>query len=83
MHIEKNIFENVFNMIIEVKGKTKDTIKVRMNVTLFCDFKNMELLNDEVRVVKPKTTFALDKKKKHNFLYANDLRVCDFLMNML
>ena len=34
-----------------------------MNVTLFCDFKNMELLNDEVRVAKPKTTFALDKKK--------------------
>lgn len=82
MHIEKNIFENVFNTIIEVKGKTKDNIKARMNVTLFCDFKNMELLNDDVRVAKPKTTFALDKKK-HNFLYANDLRVCDFLMNML
>jgi len=63
MHIEKNIFENVFNMIIEVKRKTKDTIKAKMNVTLFCDFKNMELLNDEVRVVKPKTTFSLDKKK--------------------
>ena len=55
-----------------------------MNVTLFCDFQKMELLNDEVRVAKPKTTFALDKKKKeHNFLYANDLRVCDFLINIL
>jgi hypothetical protein len=43
----------------------------------------MELLNDEVRVAKPKTTFALDKKKKHNFLYANDLKVYNFLMNML
>jgi hypothetical protein len=63
MHIEKNIFENVFNTNIEVKGKTKDNIKARMNVTLFFDFKNMELLNDEVRVAKPKTTFALDKKK--------------------
>jgi len=44
----------------------------------------MELLNDAVRVVKPKAIFSLDKKKiKHNILSLNGFRVCDFLMNML
>jgi hypothetical protein len=27
MHIEKNVFENIFNTVMDVKGKTKDNIK--------------------------------------------------------
>ena len=34
MHIEKNMFENIFNMIMDVKGKTKDNIKTRMDIAL-------------------------------------------------
>jgi hypothetical protein len=34
MHIEKNMFENIFNMIMDVKGKTKDNIKARMDIAL-------------------------------------------------
>jgi hypothetical protein len=44
MHIEKNMFENIFNTIMDVKGKTKDNIKARMNIALFCYHKNMELV---------------------------------------
>jgi hypothetical protein len=44
MHIEKNMFENIFNTIMDVKGKTKDNIKARMNIALFCHHKNMELV---------------------------------------
>jgi hypothetical protein len=36
MHIEKNMFENIFNTIMYVKGKTKDNIKARMDIALFC-----------------------------------------------
>jgi hypothetical protein len=43
MHIEKNVFENIFNTIMDVKGTTKD---IRMNITLFCNRKNMELVFD-------------------------------------
>jgi predicted amino acid-binding ACT domain protein len=28
MHIEKNVFENIFNMVMDMKGKTNDNIKV-------------------------------------------------------
>jgi len=61
MHIEKNVFENIFNTIMDVKGKTKDNIKARLDVTLFCNRKNMELVCDESRIVKPKASFVLEK----------------------
>ena len=61
MHIEKNVFENIFNTIIDLKGKSKDNIKARMDISLFCHCKNMELVFDESRVIKPKASFALEK----------------------
>jgi hypothetical protein len=39
MHIEKNVFENIFNTVMDVKGKTKDNIKARLDVALFCNRK--------------------------------------------
>jgi hypothetical protein len=39
MHIEKNVFENIFNMVMDMKGKTNDNIKVWMYIPLFCDYK--------------------------------------------
>jgi len=53
MHIEKNVFENIFNTVMDVKGKTKDNIKARLDVALFCNRKNMELVCDGSRVAKP------------------------------
>jgi hypothetical protein len=44
MHIEKNVFENIFNTVMDVKGKTKDNIESRLDVALFCNRKNMELV---------------------------------------
>jgi len=62
MQIEKNMFENIFNMIMDVKGKTNDNIKAIMDIALFCNHKNMELVFDGSWVVKPKASFALEKK---------------------
>jgi len=44
MHKENNFFVNIFNTVMNMKGKTKDNIKARMNVALFCHRKNMELV---------------------------------------
>jgi hypothetical protein len=52
MHIEKKVFENIFNTIMDVKGKTKDNIKARMDIALFCNRKNMELVFDGSQVEK-------------------------------
>jgi len=61
MHIEKNVFENIFNTVIDVKGKTKDNIKARLDVALFCNRKNMALVCDVSRVTKPRASFVLEK----------------------
>ena len=46
MHIEKNVFENIFNIVMDVKRKTNDNIKARLDLALFCNHKNMELVCD-------------------------------------
>jgi hypothetical protein len=61
MHIEKNVFENIFNTIIDVKGKKKDNINARLDIDLFCNRKNMELVFDGSRVAKPRASFMLEK----------------------
>jgi len=61
MHIEKNMFENIVNTIMDVKGKTKDNIKTRLDIALFCNRKNIELVCDESRVAKPRASFMLEK----------------------
>jgi len=61
MHIKKNMFENIFNTIMDVKGKTKDNIKARLYIALYCNHKNMELVYDESRVAKTRASFLLEK----------------------
>jgi len=61
IHIEKNVFKNIFNIVMDVKGKTKDNIKARLDIALFCNCKNMELVFDGSRVAKPRASFVLEK----------------------
>jgi len=35
MHIEKNFFENIFNTVMNVMGKTKDNEKARRDLGLY------------------------------------------------
>jgi hypothetical protein len=61
MSIEKNMFENTFNTMMNIKGKTKDNMKARMNIPLLCHHKNMDLVYNGSRVTKPKASFSVDK----------------------
>jgi hypothetical protein len=61
MHIEKIVFENIFNTVIDVKGKIKDNINAKLDLALFYNRKNMELVCDESRVAKPRASFVLEK----------------------
>jgi hypothetical protein len=60
IHIKKNIFKKNFNMILDIKEKTKNSIKAWTNIVLLCDHQIIELLNDEECVAKSKVVFALD-----------------------
>jgi hypothetical protein len=61
MHIEKNMFDNIFNTVMDVKRKTNDKIKARLDLALFYNRKNMELVCDGSRVAKPRASFVLEK----------------------
>ena len=42
MHIEKNIVENVFNTVMNLPGKTKDTFKSRQELNEYCQRPKLE-----------------------------------------
>ena len=60
MYIKKNVFENIFNTVTDVKGKTRDNIKTRKSIPLFFHCKNKKLIYDGSRVTKSKVIFSLD-----------------------
>jgi len=37
MHTERNVFMNVFDTMMDIKGKTKDTNKARLDVVEICN----------------------------------------------
>lgn len=50
------MFDNIFNTIIDMKVKKKrDNINTRIDLALYCDLWNLKLLNDWLRVAKPKS----------------------------
>jgi hypothetical protein len=53
---------NIFNTIIDVKGKTKDNIKARIDIALFYNRKNMELVCDGSRGRKTKSKLRVREK---------------------
>jgi len=65
MHIEKTVFDNVFNTVMDIKDKTKDDIKARMDLKKYCRRKELELQHlTNGKVLKPKANFVLSKEQK-------------------
>ena len=48
MHIEKNVFDNIFNTIMDVKDKTKDNVRSRKDLELYCSRTEMHLFEGEM-----------------------------------
>ena len=66
MHIENNVFDNVFNTAIDIKDKTKDNVKARMDLKEYCRWKELELHqlpNERYLKLKAKFTLSMDQKK--------------------
>ncbi|XP_055961459.1 uncharacterized protein LOC130015401 [Mercurialis annua] len=62
MHIEKNVFDNGFNTVLNVPGKTKDTAKSRAELNGICD--RPGLAQDQETGRYPKALYALDRDSK-------------------
>ncbi|XP_057999062.1 uncharacterized protein LOC110665227 [Hevea brasiliensis] len=62
MHIEKNVFENTFNTVMNIEGKTKDNAKAREDVAHLCRRKELERNLQTGKY--PKACYVLDKQQK-------------------
>ncbi|XP_038687493.1 uncharacterized protein LOC119986872 [Tripterygium wilfordii] len=68
-HIEKKVFDNVFNTCMDVKGKTKDNAKSRLDLPNCCKHKALELVeNYNGKSLKPKAQFCLNIEQKKGYL---------------
>ena len=69
MHIKKNIFDNIFNTIMDLKGKSKDNTKTIMNLKEHCRRKELELIDvGGGKYWKPKTQYTFTKEQKLSIL---------------
>ncbi|KAL0306921.1 UNVERIFIED_CONTAM: hypothetical protein Sradi_6109400 [Sesamum radiatum] len=72
MHIEKNVFENIFNTVMDIKGKTKDNLDTRRDLKSICN--RLELKLDERRSnVIPKVVYTLGNEQK---------KVCEWIRGL-
>ncbi|KAL0453664.1 UNVERIFIED_CONTAM: hypothetical protein Slati_1344500 [Sesamum latifolium] len=67
MHIEKNIFDNIFNTVMDIKEKMKDNLNARWDLKSICNRPELEL--DECRPnIMPKAVYTLSKEQKRREL---------------
>jgi len=60
MHIEKNYFDNLFNIVMNVSGKTINNEKARMDLNLYCKRTDLELKSHpNGKIFKPKANYTL------------------------
>ncbi|KAL0320266.1 UNVERIFIED_CONTAM: hypothetical protein Sradi_5288100 [Sesamum radiatum] len=95
MHIEKNIFDNIFNTVMNIKRKTKDNLNTHLDLKSICNRPELELELDEHRSnVMPKAAYTLSKEQKRRVRewikglkvpdgYASNLARCVDMMNCI
>ncbi|KAL9662825.1 hypothetical protein QQ045_027659 [Rhodiola kirilowii] len=65
MHIEKNVFENLYNTLMDVKGKTKDNgIKCRNDISIYCNRPELHLRMNRGRMVANKAKYTLSSTEQ-------------------
>ena len=61
MHIEKNVFENIFNTVLNIPGKTKDTARSRDELNMYCNRQRLAKLPDGSY---PNAPYFIGKERK-------------------
>lgn len=67
MHIEKNVSENIIGTLMNIKGKTKDTLKSRLDLVKLGIRQDLHPIVDEDRVRMPVACYTLQGDAKSAF----------------
>ncbi|XP_045833662.1 uncharacterized protein LOC123924740 [Trifolium pratense] len=65
MHVEKNVFDNVFYTVMDIKEKTKDNVKARRDIHDLCRRPELELVDlGNGKVKKPTALYTLSASQR-------------------
>nr|XP_043639273.1 uncharacterized protein LOC122610343 [Erigeron canadensis] len=67
MHVEKNVCENVLGTLLDIDGKTKDTNKARMDLEDMNIRKELHLVKNNDRLLKPHASYVLTREERKHF----------------
>ncbi|XP_059650294.1 uncharacterized protein LOC132296065 [Cornus florida] len=67
MHIEKNICDNVLGTLMNIEGKTKDSLKARLDLQEMGIRKELHLISTGAKYVMPPACYTLSTKEKKEF----------------
>ncbi|XP_047333830.1 uncharacterized protein LOC124937589 isoform X1 [Impatiens glandulifera] len=74
MHIEKNVFENIINTVMNVKGKTKDNLNARKDMFLVCNRPELH--------VDPNTTSRKPNKASYSLTKTENMIICKWVKTL-
>ncbi|XP_020229215.1 uncharacterized protein LOC109810217 [Cajanus cajan] len=74
MHVEKNVFDNIFNTVMDIKGKTKDNANARADLKDICKRPSLELIFENEMYKKPKATYVLNDNQRK--------KVCEWIKQL-
>ena len=75
MHIEKNIFDNIFYTIMDVKDKMKNNPKAQVDMKNICKYPLLELVEmSPKKFLKSKASYTLIRKRLKD--------ICDWCKNL-
>ncbi|KAL0363997.1 UNVERIFIED_CONTAM: hypothetical protein Sangu_0497300 [Sesamum angustifolium] len=73
MHTEKNVFDNIFNTVMNIKKKTKDNVNARRDLKIICNHPELEF-DERTPNIMPKVVYTLGKEQKR--------RVCEWIRGL-
>ncbi|CAL8137305.1 unnamed protein product [Prunus armeniaca] len=68
MHVEKNVFDTLVGTILDIEGKTKDTIKARLNLERMGIRRGLWMNMDSDKAKRDLAFFAMKPNDKKEFL---------------
>lgn len=66
MHIKWDVLKSVFNMMMDINGKTKDHIHVCTDLAVYCGCKELELVETNGCVYIPQASYTLRKDDRRH-----------------
>ncbi|KAL0292686.1 UNVERIFIED_CONTAM: hypothetical protein Sradi_6979900 [Sesamum radiatum] len=76
MHIEKNVFDDIFNIVINIKEKAKDNLNARKDLMIICNRLKFEVDKRRLNVM-PKALYTLTKEQKMRCEWISHLKFPD------